>query len=153
MNQAASIIECFSEVEDPRVSYLVRHKLIDIIVIAICAVIAGAEGWTDVESFGRAKEKWLRKFLELPNGIPSHDTFGDLFILNSPGKRMNYPRQSREVSICSGSRIVPTRMVFRALRLGWQWRRLRRTPPAPAATPAPRVPAPSAPRMASSRTS
>ena len=79
MNQAVSIIECFSEVEDPRVSYLVRHKLIDIIVIAICAVISGAEGWTDVESFGRAREKWLRKFLELPNGIPSHDTFGDVF--------------------------------------------------------------------------
>ena len=52
------------------------HKLLDIVVMAICAVICGADGWVEVEAFGHAKHKWLKTFLELPNGIPSHDTFG-----------------------------------------------------------------------------
>ena len=52
------------------------HKLLDIIVVAVCAMIAGAERWVDIESFGKAKEEWLKTFLELPAGIPSHDTFG-----------------------------------------------------------------------------
>ena len=73
------IIECFQKLEDPRVEYLVEHKLLDIVVLTICAVICGADHWTDVEVFGRAKEKWLRSFLALPHGIPSHDTIGDLF--------------------------------------------------------------------------
>jgi hypothetical protein len=55
------------------------HRLIDIIVIAVCAIIAGAESWVDVESFGKAKQAWLQTFLELPHGIPSHDTFGRFF--------------------------------------------------------------------------
>ena len=54
-------------------------QLIDIIVIAVCAVIAGAETWVDVENFGKAKTEWLKSFLKLPNGIPSHDTFGRFF--------------------------------------------------------------------------
>jgi predicted transposase YbfD/YdcC len=56
-----------------------EHKLIDIIAIAICAVICGAEGWVDIELFGKSKLPWLKTFLELPNGIPSHDTFGRVF--------------------------------------------------------------------------
>jgi predicted transposase YbfD/YdcC len=56
-----------------------EHKLIDIIAIAMCAVICGAEGWTDIELFGKSKLPWLKTFLELPNGIPSHDTFGRVF--------------------------------------------------------------------------
>jgi hypothetical protein len=55
------------------------HKLIDIIVITVCAVIVEAESWVDVESFGQARQEWLQMFLELPNGIPSHDTFGRFF--------------------------------------------------------------------------
>lgn len=69
----------FSKVTDPRKDRTKEHKLIDIIAISICAVICGAEGWTDIESFGKSKEHWLRTFLELPNGIPSHDTFGRVF--------------------------------------------------------------------------
>jgi hypothetical protein len=69
----------FSKVTDPRKDRTKEHKLIDIIAIAICAVICGAEGWTDIENFGKSKELWLRTFLELPNGIPSHDTFGRVF--------------------------------------------------------------------------
>ena len=58
----------------------------DIISIAICAVICGAEGWADVELFGRSKYDWLKRFLKLPNGIPSHDTFGRVFSLIDPAQ-------------------------------------------------------------------
>lgn len=71
--------EHFSKVTDPRVERTKDHKLIDIIAIAICAVICGAEGWVDMELFGKSKLPWLKTFLELPNGIPSHDTFGRVF--------------------------------------------------------------------------
>ena len=69
----------FSKVSDPRVERTKEHKLIDMIAIAICAVICGAEGWVDIELFGKSKLPWLKTFLELPNGIPSHDTFGRVF--------------------------------------------------------------------------
>lgn len=75
----ASLIEHFSSLEDPRAEHLTDHKLLDIIMIAICAVICGAETWTDVELFGNERLPWLRRFLELENGIPSHDTFGRVF--------------------------------------------------------------------------
>ena len=74
-----AIEEHFSKVSDPRVDRTKDHKLIDIIAIAICAVICGAEGWVDIELFGKSKLPWLKTFLELPNGIPSHDTFGRVF--------------------------------------------------------------------------
>lgn len=74
-----AIEEHFSKVTDPRVDRTKEHKLIDMLVIAICAVICGAEGWTDIENYGNSKLPWLKSFLELPNGIPSHDTFGRVF--------------------------------------------------------------------------
>jgi predicted transposase YbfD/YdcC len=74
-----AIEEHFSKVSDPRIDRTKEHKLIDMIAIAICAVICGAEGWTDIENFGNSKLDWLKTFLELPNGIPSHDTFGRVF--------------------------------------------------------------------------
>ncbi|MEO1668704.1 MAG: ISAs1 family transposase [Chloroflexota bacterium] len=55
------------------------HKLIDMIVITLCAVLCGAESWTGVETFGKSKEKWLSSFLDLDHGIPSHDTMGAVF--------------------------------------------------------------------------
>ena len=76
-----AIEEHFGKVSDPRVDRTKAHKLIDLIAIAICAVICGAEGWTDIESFGNSKLVWLKTFLELPNGIPSHDTFGRVFAM------------------------------------------------------------------------
>jgi predicted transposase YbfD/YdcC len=76
-----AIEEHFSKVTDPRKDRTKEHKLIDIIAIAICAVICGAEGWVDIELFGNSKLHWLSTFLELPNGIPSHDTFGRVFSL------------------------------------------------------------------------
>jgi predicted transposase YbfD/YdcC len=78
------LVEQFSALEDPRVIGRVDHRLIDILVIAVCAVIACAESWDDITLYGRSKEKWLRTFLELPNGIPSHDTFRRVFMLIDP---------------------------------------------------------------------
>jgi len=74
----------FGNLTDPRVERTREHKLVDIVILTICAVICGAEGWTDVEAFGHAKFDWLKRFLELPNGIPSHDTFGRVFALLNP---------------------------------------------------------------------
>lgn len=69
----------FGELPDPRIDRCKHHTLLDIITIAICAVISNADGWTDIEAYGRAKEAWFRQFLALPNGIPSHDTFARVF--------------------------------------------------------------------------
>ena len=80
----AKIEQHFGKIRDPRVGNAKRHKLLDILVIAICAVICGADGWSDIELFGKNKQAWLKKFLELPNGIPSHDTFGRVFALMEP---------------------------------------------------------------------
>jgi len=74
----AAITTYFSVLEDPR-RYNRRHKLLDIVVIAICATICGAEGWEDIELFGETKEQWLRGFLELPHGAPSDDTYRRVF--------------------------------------------------------------------------
>lgn len=79
----AGIADHFGSVKDPR-DLGVDHLLIEIITIAICAVICGADSWVEIEQFGQAKEKWLRKFLILPNGIPSHDTFGRVFGVIDP---------------------------------------------------------------------
>jgi predicted transposase YbfD/YdcC len=69
----------FAQVEDPRVERTKLHRLRDIIIIAICGVLCGAEGWVEIEEFGRAKQAWFTDVLTLPNGIPSHDTFGRVF--------------------------------------------------------------------------
>jgi len=76
-----NLVEEFSALEDPRCGGKVEHRLIDILVIAVCAVIAGAESWEDIALYGRSKIDWLGKFLVLPNGIPAHDTFRRVFML------------------------------------------------------------------------
>ena len=73
--QRPDIVSHFENLIDPRVEGKNRHLLTDIIVIAICGVVSGASGWEQIEIFGQAKQEWLEKFLELPNGIPGHDTF------------------------------------------------------------------------------
>ena len=75
----STITEHFEEVTDPRRDQGKRHQLLDIITIAICAVICGADNWVEVERYGHAKHEWLKTFLALPHGIPSHDTFSDVF--------------------------------------------------------------------------
>lgn len=79
-----TIADHFSDLEDPRVERTRHHQLIDIITLSICAVICGADTWVDIESYGRAKYEWLKKFLELPNGIPSHDTIARVFSRLNP---------------------------------------------------------------------
>lgn len=81
---SVAISDHFADLEDPRIDRTKLHQLLDIIIIAICAVICGADTWVDVEEFGNAKIDWFRTFLELPNGIPSHDTFGRVFALLDP---------------------------------------------------------------------
>ena len=74
-----SFFQNFADLNDPRIERTKDHLLIDIIAIAILAVISGAEGWVAIETYGKAKYEWLKEFLELPNGIPSHDTFRRVF--------------------------------------------------------------------------
>jgi predicted transposase YbfD/YdcC len=71
--------DSFADLPDPRVDRTKKHLLSDILVIAVCAVIAGADTFEEIETFGRAKHAWLKRFLALPNGIPSHDTFNRVF--------------------------------------------------------------------------
>jgi len=75
----ATILEHFSKLEDPRGREGRQHLLSDLVAIVICAVICGADEWTEIEAFGKAKEAFFRKVLALPHGIPSHDTFGRVF--------------------------------------------------------------------------
>ena len=79
-----SPISYFSKLEDPRVDRTKEHMLEDIIFITISAVICGAETWNDIENYGHSKEEWLRGYLQLPNGIPSHDTFNRFFSALDP---------------------------------------------------------------------
>lgn len=74
----------FAAVDDPRVERTRRHELVDLLTIALCGVICGAESWVEIEQFGNAKLDWFRRFLALPNGIPSHDTFGRVFARLNP---------------------------------------------------------------------
>ena len=81
---AGSILKHFGELQDPRTGNAETHIFLEILIIAILAVICGAEGWSDVELFGKNKKDWLKTFLELPKGIPSHDTFGRVFAKIKP---------------------------------------------------------------------
>jgi predicted transposase YbfD/YdcC len=78
------LLRAFAQLKDPRVNRTRLHSLGDIMAIAICAIICGADGWEQVAKFGRCKVKWFRTFLELPHGIPSHDTFGRVFAALDP---------------------------------------------------------------------
>lgn len=78
------LIECFEGMADPRLDRTRRHKLVDILTIGLCSQLTGGETFTDMELYGRIKEDWLRTFLELPNGIPSHDTMNRVFSAIDP---------------------------------------------------------------------
>lgn len=79
-----TIADYFTDLDDPRVERTKRHQLIDIVTIAILAIICGADSWVSIETYGQAKSQWLKGFLELPNGIPSHDTFARVFARINP---------------------------------------------------------------------
>ena len=80
------LTERFSALEDPRTGRTKRHNLIDVVVIAICAAICGADSWVDVEMVGKSKKDWLSRLLDLPNGIRSHDIFGRVFTKPDSGQ-------------------------------------------------------------------
>ncbi len=79
-----ALISQFAQIEDPRCPWRIEHKLIDILVIAVCAVLGEAESFEDIALYGRGKRDWLQGFLELPGGIPSHDTFRRVLMLIDP---------------------------------------------------------------------
>ena len=74
-----SLVEHFKNLTDPRINPTKDHALIDVLVIAVCTLLCGGEGFNDMEDFGKAKQEWFRTFLTLTNGIPSHDTFNRVF--------------------------------------------------------------------------
>src|SRR4051794_41166243 len=79
-----ALIAAFETIEDPRCEWKVEHRLLDILVIAVCAVLGEAESFEDIALYGRCKRPWLEGFLALPNGIPSHDTFRRVLMLVDP---------------------------------------------------------------------
>jgi hypothetical protein len=80
----ASIVTHFQTLEDPRIARTQKRHLLDILVIAVCTLLTGGEGFQDIALFGKSKRTWLQTFLALPNGIPSHDTFGRVFARLNP---------------------------------------------------------------------
>ena len=95
----AAVEKHFSSLNDPRMSGRVRHKLTDMITITICAVISGADTRTDIEEYGKAEYDRLKDFSELPSGIPSRDTFGNVFaVLSVSGSENCFPSRVRSVS-------------------------------------------------------
>ncbi|RPJ22327.1 MAG: ISAs1 family transposase, partial [Planctomycetaceae bacterium] len=101
------LLRAFSELKDPRMNRTKRHSLGDILAIAISAIICGADGWTQVAKFGRCKIKWFRTFLELPNGIPSHDTFGRIFAALDPRAFEEcFMKWIADVAVASAGRLI-----------------------------------------------
>lgn len=78
------LLRLFESVDDPRTILMTQYPLSEILLIAFLAILSGANGWNQMESFGKAKQRWLKKFLKLENGIPSHDTFRRVFSLIEP---------------------------------------------------------------------
>ena len=85
------LIEHFSKLDDPRVDRNKKHELIDVIVLCVCTVVSGAEGWSDIEEFGRTKLEWLRRYVPLANRVPVDDTWShiDKRCVRTGGSRMS----------------------------------------------------------------
>ena len=89
--KAETLFDNLLRITDPRREHQKFHSLIDILVISVCATICGAEHWTEIEEFGKAKQEWFAQFLQLENGIPSHDTIGRVFsLLDSSQLKMSF---------------------------------------------------------------
>ena len=97
----------FGSLRDPRQGNALQHQLMDILVIAVCGVICGADSWVEIEQWGQAQQPWLKTFLELPNGIPSHDTFGRVFARLDPAQfRQCFLKWVSAVSIFTKGQVV-----------------------------------------------
>jgi len=117
----AKIPRAFENMPDPRRNNA-RHKLIDILTIAMFAVICGADGWEDIAEYGRAKLSWLKTFLELPHGIPSHDTFGDVFAKLRPEafERCFMQWMEKMVQLSGGKLVaIDGKSLRRSFEQGW----------------------------------
>jgi predicted transposase YbfD/YdcC len=107
-NNNVTIADHFSTLTDPRVEGRTDHKLIDIITIAICAVVCGADNWVEIESYGKSKKDWFKSFLELQNGIPTHHTFRRLFMaLSQEEFETCFIKWVQSFSICTLGRVIP----------------------------------------------
>lgn len=84
VSPGSTITEHFATLTDPRIDHTKRHQLLALLTIALCAIISGADEWVAMEAYGKAKREWFATFLDLPNGIPSHDTFGRVFAALDP---------------------------------------------------------------------
>ena len=84
MGNELSLVGCMKEVPDPRAPYNQRHKFLDIIIIAVTAILCGMDTWNEIEDWAYSKKEWLETFLELPGGIPSHDTINRVFQMIDP---------------------------------------------------------------------
>src|SRR5215208_2199946 len=104
-----ALISQFAQIEDPRCDWRVEHKLIDVLVIAVCAVIGEAESFEDIALYGRCKRDWLQRFLELQGGIPPHDTFRRVLMLitRSASSVASWTGSAR----CSGPMLAPPRQI------------------------------------------
>lgn len=103
----ASIIRHFADIPDPRIDRRKRHKLSDIFFITLCAVICGADDWVAIETFGKAKEAWFTEVLGLANGIPSHDTFGNVFTVIDTQKFSEcFSRWASDLAELSGGEVI-----------------------------------------------
>ena len=115
------ILRFIRDVPDPRASNVV-HMLLDILVLAICGVICGADGWAEVEEFGRSKLAWFRTFLDLPHGVPSNDTFGRVFARLDPDAfERRFTAWVASVAGASGGRLVAVdgKAVRRSFEHAW----------------------------------
>lgn len=103
-----TILKHFSGLEDPRIERTKQHLLIDIVAIAILAVLSGANSWVAIETYAQAKHKWLQQFLELPNGIPSHDTTARVFArLNPEAFEQCFHRWVESITEIIGAQVIP----------------------------------------------
>jgi predicted transposase YbfD/YdcC len=104
----STIIEYFGTLEDPRIERTKLHLLVDIVMITICAVICGADGPSDIEQYGNEKYEWLKTFLTLPNGIPSHDTIGRVLARIDPKRFQScFLRWTQHICQLSNGEVVP----------------------------------------------
>jgi hypothetical protein len=98
---SVALLDHFADLPDPRMERTERHPLTDIIFIAVCAILCGANDFVGMEEFGKSKKAWLKKYLRLPNGIPSHDTFGRLFAALAMPAGCSVPGSTSAVSATS----------------------------------------------------
>jgi predicted transposase YbfD/YdcC len=110
-----AFVDAFADLPDPRVDRGKKHRLSDILVIAVCAVICGADSFEEIETFGRAKRDWLNRFLDLPNGVPSHDTFNRvLAALDRTAFAACFSRWA--AGLCAGCGLRPVAIDGKAVR-------------------------------------